>query len=81
MNQEKWRQTYVCLPDQSILSVYNFYSQGHGISDDREHGEDVHNEVVLMIAGCGNTVSVYTMLGNKSLPDYLFSNNFDVILI
>ena len=78
MNQEKWRQTYVCLPDQSVLSVYHFYSQGSGISDDREHGEDVHNEVVLMIAGCGNTVSVYTMLGNKSLPDYLFSNNFDV---
>ena len=56
MNQEKWRQTYVCLPDQSVLSVYHFYSQGSGISDDREHGEDVHNEVVLLIAGCGKSI-------------------------
>ena len=94
MNNEKWRQRYVCLQDQSVLAVYHFYSPGRSCHDGdtekaqwsgrenegeiEEEDGDTQREVVLMIAGCGNTVSVYTMLEERSLPDYLFANNFDV---
>ena len=35
-------------------------------------------QVVLLIAGCANSVAVYSMLEEKSLPDYLYSYGYDV---
>ena len=37
-----------------------------------------HRPVVLLGAGCGNTVAVYTLAAEKSLPQYLSSLNCDV---
>ena len=67
MDPKKWRRRFVYCRE-AYLAVYQYYCGGE--DDSSPSGK----ETVLLIAGCANTVAVYTMLEDRSLPDYLFKN-------
>lgn len=70
----KWRQSFVYC-EGGFLAVYQFYNQ----KDDEAGAFDKKSrEVVLLAAGCANSVGVYTLLDERSLPDFLYNNGFDV---
>jgi pimeloyl-ACP methyl ester carboxylesterase len=54
----------------AYLSVYNFYVDNEDATADRDP--------VLLIAGCANSVAIYCMLDERSLPNFLFANGYDV---
>lgn len=60
--------------------MYQFCIMNDGIEKDQQIDEQTHaqKEVVLLIAGCANSVAVYSMLDERSLPDYLHTNGYDV---
>ena len=85
MDGSKWRRRFVFCQG-AYLAVYQFYSHADSCSEDClvDVDEDGSNEgqedrdVVLLIAGCANSVAIYSMLGDASLSDYLYRNNYDV---
>jgi hypothetical protein len=46
--------------------------------DISDPSDTCEREVVVLAAGCANSVSIYDMLDEKSLPEFLYSNGFDV---
>ena len=46
--------------------------------DTSDPSDTCEREVVVLAAGCANSVSIYDMLDEKSLPEFLYSNGFDV---
>ena len=86
MDPAKWRRRFVFCKG-AYLAVYEFYSplgerkrspSTSGTAAAVAGEASSQREVVLLIAGCANSVAVYTMLGDKSLPDYLYHGGFDV---
>jgi len=77
MDPSKWRRRFIYCRG-AYLAVYQFYS----IADEAAIASSTtaaERDVVLLIAGCANSVAVYTMLGDRSLPDFLFhSGGYDV---
>ena len=75
MNPNKWRQSFAYC-EGGYLAVYQFYNQ---IDEDEMYSDTKPSrEVVLFAAGCANSVGVYTLLDEDSLPDFLYNNGFDV---
>ena len=73
MHSSEWRQRFVYCKN-AYLSVYQFTAQ------DSKLGPTAiaDREVVILIAGCANTVAIYSMLGDRSLPNYLDRNGYEV---
>ena len=74
MDPSKWRRRFVYCRG-AYLAVYQFYSIA---AEEAQRQDAAQRDVVLLIAGCANSVAVYTMLGDRSLPDFLFSGGYDV---
>ena len=80
MDPKKWRRSFVYC-QEAYLGVYEYHDgnkeqEGEGESPTGER--DLRRETVLLVAGCANTCAVYTMLDDRSLPDFLYKNGYNV---
>jgi pimeloyl-ACP methyl ester carboxylesterase len=81
MDHSKWLRRFVYCRG-AYIAVYQYYSFNYEMNKEADvKPQEVNSsskDVVLLLAGCANSVAIYTMLGDRSLPDYLFNNGYDV---